>query len=105
MLDKKYIKPIPKAIRAKILELDLWACPEQQFTRFYAYFTSMNNELVKVVVAVKNGMRKIRQMKQIVIRGVYSGNALVKDVDYYSCSGYVVYWEKLRLAFVRSFRR
>lgn len=92
MLDKKYIKPIPKTIRAQILDLDLWACPEQQFTRLYAYFTSMNNELVKVTVAVKNGKRKIRSIKQVVIRGVYSDNVLVRDVDFYGGCGYVVSW-------------
>lgn len=93
MLDKKYIKPIPKAIRAKILDLDLWACPEQQFTRIYAYFTSMNNELVQVIVAVKNGKRKIRRVKQIVVRGVSSDNVLVRDVDFYYSCGYIVSWQ------------
>ena len=93
MLEQKFIKPIPKAIRAKILDLDLWACPEQVCTRLYAYFTSMNNELVKVTVAVKNGKRKIRRIKQIVIRGVYSDNVLVKDVDFFYGSGYVVSWK------------
>ena len=93
MLDKKYIRPIPKAIRAKILDLDLWVCPEQQSTRLYAYFTSMNNELVKVTVAVKNGKRKIRRIKQVVIRGVYSDNVLVRDVDYFYSGGYVISWK------------
>ena len=93
MLDKKYIKPIPKAIRAKILDLDLWACPDQQYTRYYSYFTSMNNELVQVTVAVKNGKRKLRRIKQIVIRGVYSDNVLVKDVDLFYGCGYVVSWK------------
>lgn len=93
MLEKKYIKPIPKTIRAQILDLDTWVCPEQQFTRFYAYLTSMNNELVQVTVAVKNGKRKIRSIKQIVIRGVYSDNVLVRDVDYYYGCGYVVSWK------------
>lgn len=93
MLEKKYIRPIPKTIRSQILDLDLWACPEQQFTRFYAYLTSMNNELVQITVAVKNGKRKIRSVKQIVIRGVYSDNVLVKDVDFYYGCGYVVSWK------------
>ncbi len=92
MLEKKYVKPIPKTIRAKILDLDTWACPEQQFTRFYAYFTSMNNELVQITVAVKNGKRKIRSVKQIIVRGVCSDNVLVRDVDFYYGCGYVVSW-------------
>ncbi len=93
MLEKKYIRPIPKAIRAQILDLDTWACPEQCYTRFYAYLTSMNNELVKITVAVKNGRRKIRSVKQIVVRGVYSDNVLVRDVDFFYGCGYVVSWK------------
>lgn len=92
MLEKKYIRPIPKTIRAQILDLDMWAHPEQCGVRFYAYLTSMHNELVQVTVAVKNGKRKIRCVKQVVIRGVYSDNALVRDVDFYNGYGYVVSW-------------
>lgn len=97
MLEKKYIKPIPKTIRAQILDLDTWVCPEQYGTRLYAYLTSMNNELVQVTVAVKNGKRKIRSIKQIVIRGVYSDNVLVRDVDFYYGCGYVVSWKSGRI--------
>lgn len=93
MLEKKYIRPIPKAIRAQILDLDTWVCPEQYGTRLYAYLTSMNNELVQVTVAIKNGKRKIRSVKQIVIRGVCSDNVLVRDVDFYYGCGYVVSWK------------
>ncbi len=93
MLDKKYIRPIPKAIRNKILELDTWACPEQSGTRVYAYLTSMNNELGKITVAVKNGKRKTRRVKQIIVRGVYSDNVLVKDVELFYGYGYAVSWK------------
>lgn len=93
MLEKKYIRPIPKAIRAQILDLDTWVCPEQYGTRLYAYLTSMNNELVQVTVAIKNGKRKIRSIKQIVVRGVHSDNVLVRDVEFYCGSGYVVSWK------------
>lgn len=93
MLEKKYIRPIPKTIRAQILELDTWVCPEQQYTRLYAYLTSMNNELVQITVAVKNGKRKIRSVKQIIVRGVYSDNVLVRDVDYFYGCGYIVSWQ------------
>ena len=93
MLEKKYIRPIPQTIRAQILELDTWVCPEQQYTRLYAYLTSMNNELVQVTVAVKNGKRKIRSVKQIIVRGVYSDNVLVRDMDYFYGCGYIVSWK------------
>ena len=93
MLEKKYIRAIPQTLRAQILELDTWVCPEQQFTRLYAYLTSMNNELVQVTVAVKNGKRKIRSVKQIIVRGVYSDNVLVRDVDYFHGCGYIVSWK------------
>ncbi len=53
----------------------------------------MNNELVQITVAVKNGKRKIRSVKQIVVRGVYSDNILVRDVDFFYGSGYVVSWK------------
>lgn len=93
MLEKKYIRPIPKTLRAQILDLDTWVCPEQYGTRLYAYLTSMNNELVQITVAIKNGKRKKRSVKQIVIRGVHSDNVLVRDVDYYYGCGYVVSWK------------
>ena len=53
------IKPIPKYIEKKIKRLDLRKYPEQNgFTRYYAYFTKNDGELVKVTVAVKNKYKK-----------------------------------------------
>ena len=82
MLDKKYIKPIPKYIEKKIRALDLKVCPDQKGLRFYAYLTTIRKELVKITVAMRNKGKKVQLIKQVAVHGVYSDNCLVRDLEY-----------------------
>ena len=53
------LRPIPKYIQKQIKKQDLLECPAQKGpTRFYAYLTTIQKELVKVTVAVKNYYKK-----------------------------------------------
>lgn len=90
------IKPIPKYIIKLIRKRD-----EQDFkaqdgqTRYYAYLTKNDGELVKVTVAVKNAVkRKIKNWycKQVAVHGVNSSDCFVKDMAYYYIGGFVVDW-------------
>lgn len=90
------IKPIPKYIIKLIRKRD-----EQDFkaqdgqTRYYAYLTKNDGELVKVTVAVKNAIKhKIKNWycKQVAIHGVSSAECFVKDMAFYYIGGFVVDW-------------
>ena len=66
------IKPIPKYILARIKKADKQnnvTLPHQ--TRFYAYLTKNDGELVKVTVAVKYRYKKWLY-KQVAVHGVHS---------------------------------
>lgn len=92
MLDKNYVKPIPKRILAQIKRKDkkTYSTPSGH-TRFYSYLATWKKELVKVTVAVKHYKQKW-YCKQVAVHGLHSPNALVKDVEYYTIAGYVVGW-------------
>ena len=74
MLDKNYIKPIPKKIIALIKRND-----KQRYktpcgnTRFYSYLATWKKELVKITVAVRH-YRKQWIYKQVAIHGLRSEN-------------------------------
>ncbi len=73
------IKPIPKYIQKQIKHCDDILKPEHVGrTRFYAYFTKNDGELVRGVVAVKN-CRKKWYYKQVAVHGIHSKTCLVKD--------------------------
>lgn len=76
------IRPIPKYIEKRIRELDKTRCPEQKGLRFYAYLTTINKELVKITVAVRNKEKKTQLIKQVAVHGVYSERCLVRDLEY-----------------------
>lgn len=78
----KDIKPIPKNIEKRIRELDKIRCPEQKGLRFYAYLTTINKELVKITVAMRNKNKKEQLIKQVAVHGVYSDKCLVRDLEY-----------------------
>ena len=78
----KDIKPIPKNIEKHIRELDKLRCPEQKGLRFYAYLTTINKELVKITVAMRNKNKKEQLIKQVAVHGVYSDKCLVRDLEY-----------------------
>ena len=81
-MNYKDIKPIPKNIEKRIRELDKTRCPEQKGLRFYAYLTTVNKELVKITVAMRNKSKKEQLIKQVAVHGVYSDKCLVRDLEY-----------------------
>ena len=91
MLDKTKIKPIPKAIIAKIRKLDeAKRFGNERFITYYAYFTKINKELAEVTVACR---MKSKQWfcKQVAVHGINSKYCLVKDLEYVYL-GYNVGW-------------
>ena len=74
------IKPIPKYIQKKIKLYDdqLKSAPFGR-TRFYAYFTKNDGELVKVTVAVRE-YKKQWYCKPVVVHGVHSDRCFGKDI-------------------------
>ena len=92
MITERDIKDIPNYILEKIKKQDKknlpYGCNQR---RFYAYLTKFNGELAKVTVAVKN-RHKNWYCKQVAVHGIHSKECLVKDMEYYMISGYVVGW-------------
>ncbi len=84
------IKPIPKYIEKKIKAIDK-AYPVRGRTRFYAYLTRNDGELVKVTVAVKEKKNKWC-CKQVAVHGVHSDKCYVKDMEFTYVGGYIVGW-------------
>ena len=74
------IKPIPKYIQKKIRDYDnvLKTAPFGR-TRFYAYFTKNDGELVKVTVAVRE-YKKQWYCKPVVVHGIHSDRCFGKDI-------------------------
>lgn len=86
------IKPIPKYILARIKKADAQnnaTLPHR--TRFYAYLTKNDGELVKVTVAVKYRYKKWLY-KQVAVHGIHSDLCFVKDMVFYNIWGYFVGW-------------
>lgn len=84
------IKPIPKYIEKKIKAIDR-TYPVRGRTRFYAYLTKNDGELVKVTVAVKEKKNKWC-CKQVAVHGVHSDKCFVKDMEFTYVGGYIVGW-------------
>lgn len=97
MLDRNYIKPIPKKIVALIKRTD-----KQRYktpcgnTRFYSYLATWKKELVKVTVAVRH-YRKQWVYKQVSVHGLRSDNCLARDIEFFYIGGYVVGWYDMGL--------
>lgn len=86
------IKPIPKSILALIKRADKRINPKPNGnTRFYAYLTTNDKELVKVTVAVKHKKNEW-YYKQCAVHGIHSDNCFVKDMVFYCIGGYSVGW-------------
>ena len=86
------IKPIPKYIQKKIkLYDDKLKTKPLGRTRFYAYFTKNDGELVKVTVAVRE-YKKQWYCKPVVIHGVHSDRCFGKDIKFTYIAGYSVGW-------------
>lgn len=88
------LKPIPKYILTLIERRDkqYYKTPCGN-TRFYAYLTRWNKELVKITVAVKHYHGQF-YCKQVAVHGIRSKNFFVKDMIFYYIGGYVVSWYK-----------
>ena len=84
------IKPIPKYIEKKIKAIDR-TYPVRGRTRFYAYLTKNDGEIVKVTVAVKEKKNKWC-CKQVAVHGVHSDKCFVKDMEFTYVGGYIVGW-------------
>ena len=91
-MTKKVVKPIPKYILAKIKRLDksYYPSPCGQ-SRFYAYLTKAQGELVKVTVAVKHH-KKQWYCKPVAWHGIHSDKCYLKDIGYTYIGGFSVGW-------------
>ncbi|MBQ7976091.1 MAG: PcfJ domain-containing protein [Clostridia bacterium] len=86
------IKPIPKYMLKLIKKIDLEKYkPQNGFTRYYSYLTKNDDELVQVIVAVKNRYSKWL-CKQVVVHSMHSKDCFVKDIAYFWIGGYVTNW-------------
>ena len=88
-MNANYIRPIPKRIEKRILDYDA-KHTDYRGLRFYSYLTTIQKELVKITVAVRNKNKKTRLIKQVAIHGVYSDKCLVKDMEYSFMGNYRV---------------
>lgn len=97
MLDKNFIKPIPKKMVALIKREDKkrYSSPNGN-TRFYSYLATWKKELVKITVAVRH-YRKQWVYKQVAIHGLRSENCLARDIEFFYIGGYVVGWYDMGL--------
>lgn len=82
------IKPIPKNIIAEIKQRETKI---DGYTRYYAYLTTNDRELVKVTVAVKYKGNTM-YYKQCAVHGLRSDECFVKDMCYTQMGGYQVGW-------------
>ena len=89
ILEEKDIKPIPKKITLRIRKLDTYHS-QFEYTRYFAYFTKIKGELVKITVACKD-YKKQWFCKQVAVHGVHSENCLVRDMECVMM-GYSVGW-------------
>lgn len=88
------IKPIPKKILELIRKRDEKDYPHPTTeTRYYAYLTKNEGELVKITVAVKNYYTRWLH-KQVAVHGVHSYDyCFIKDMCFTYCGGgYHVGW-------------
>lgn len=91
-MKKANIKPIPKYIISKIQKLDKERNPERNgYTRYYAYLTTNNKELVKVTVAVRHKYSKW-YIKQCAVHGVHSKDCFCKDMAFSYLGGWTTGW-------------
>lgn len=91
-MKKEKIKPIPEYIVARIKKADsLNKITLPGRTRFYAYLTKNDGELVKVTVAVRTRYKQW-MYKQVAVHCLNSDICYVKDMAFYYISGYVVGW-------------
>lgn len=94
-MKKEKIKPIPKYILKRIQKADKERHPNPiGNTRFYAYLTQNDKELVKVTVAVRH-YRKKWICKQVVVHGLDSDFCIGRDMAYHYIGGFSVGWHDM----------
>lgn len=93
-MDAKYIRPIPNYIAKIIKKKD--ADNTYGGVNFYAYFSKMKGELVKITVACKH-YKKQWFCKQVAVHGIHSNECLVRDMEY-TIMGYSVGWYDMALS-------
>ncbi len=91
-MNANMIKPIPVRIEKQIRKWDKTVCPQQSGLRYYSYLTTIQKELVKITVAMRNKGKNPAYIKQVAIHGVYSDKCLVRDMAYNYLGGYRVGW-------------
>lgn len=91
-VDLEMIKPIPKYIERQRQKRDkLYYETPNGHTRYYAYLTTNDKELVKVTVAVKHYKNKW-YCKQVAVHGVHSDKCFLKDIVLHFMGNYSVGW-------------
>ncbi len=95
-MEIKNLKPIPNYIAQRIRKIDEQSNYYYGSTRFYAYLSKIDGELVKITVACKN-YKNQWFCKQVAVHGIHSENCFVKDMEY-SLMGYCVGWFDLGLS-------
>ena len=90
-MNANYIKPIPKKNEKRILNYDAKRT-DFRGLRFYSYLTTIQKELVKITVAIRNKGKQTRLIKQVAVHGVYSNKCLVRDFEYGIMGNYRVGW-------------
>lgn len=93
-MDAKYIRPIPNYIAKIIKKKD--ANKTYGSVNFYAYFSKMKGELVKITVACKH-YKKQWFCKQVAVHGIHSNECLVRDMEY-TIMSYSVGWYDMALS-------
>lgn len=93
------LKPIPKYIEKNTLALDKQIDPNRRGLRFYAYITTIDKDIAKVTVALRN-KGKVVQMKQVCVHALNDERAYIKDIEYnyLGISAYRVALRRMRKA-------
>lgn len=92
MLNEKLIKPIPKHILETIHRCDSEnILNNYSYTRYYAYLTQHDGELIKITVACKCHKKKW-YYKQVAVHGIHTDECIVKDIDCFRICGYITSW-------------
>lgn len=85
------IKPIPKYILKAIQKRERTSSEKSGRTRYYAYLTTNDKELVKVTVAVRYKGSQF-YTKQCAVHGIHSKDCFCRDMAFTYLSGWVTGW-------------
>ncbi len=99
----EHLKPIPEKIKKQIEITDNTISSYFNLARFYSYITTIDRELVKVTVAVRNYENHLL-IKQVAVHGVDSENCFVRDMEYnfLGISPFKVGWYELGVKYPTS---